>query len=396
MYTKPIPNLVSLLTGSAACLLVAPSALAGSTITGTTAGTPVTPSTVNVFLEPEDPVRFSVEVETDAPSELDVFLLNDLSGSFGDDLAHVRAAVPSIVSSLTGISDNVRFGLGSFVDKPMSSFGSASSGDYVYRTELALTSDATALQTAVNSMTTKGGADEPESQLEALFQVALRSKTELGFRDSAYKAVILQTDASYHKAGDGTRYGLVANDGDTDIEANEDYPFVEETRKALLNAGIVPIFAATSNVASIYQNLVNQLGFGEVVTLSSNSSNLVDAIEKGIKSTLSDVKLFVESDDYNYVREIASDVTGEKTGTDLDVSGGDRAKFDVTLRDLDSDGLGENDTLYLTAAGYGRTTVHVSVPGDRASVPEPSATLGLGAIALGGLARRRRRVKSSL
>jgi hypothetical protein len=361
-------------------------------ITGTTLGTPVTPSTVNVFLEPEDPLAFRVEVETKAPSELDVFLLNDLSGSFGDDLPNVMASVPGLVSGLSSISSSVRFGLGSFVDKPIAPFGGAP-GDYVYKTDLALSSDGSALQTAVNGLSIGWGSDEPESQLEALFQVALRSKSEIGFRDSAFKAVILQTDASYHKAGDGASVGLIPNNGDANIDANEDYPFVEQVRKALLDSGIVPIFAATTDVTSIYQDLVSQLGFGQVVTLSADSSNLVDAVQTGIKNALSDVKLFVESDDYNYVRQVSSDVSGEKAGTDLDVPAGDRAKFDVTLRDLAADGRGKDDTLYLTATGYGRTTVNVSVPSESVSVPEPGTILGLGLFALGGLATTRRQQK---
>ncbi|MEB3117169.1 MAG: PEP-CTERM sorting domain-containing protein [Limnothrix sp.] len=386
-------SLVSLLTGATVWTSLAPISLAGSMITGTTPGTPVTPSTVNVFLEPEDPLTFRVEVETKAPPELDVFLLNDLSGSFGDDLPNVRASVPGLLSGLSSISSSVRFGLGSFVDKPIAPFGWADTADYVYNTDLALGSDGSALQTAVNGLAIRFGSDEPESQLEALFQVALRSKSEIGFRDSAFKAVILQTDASYHKAGDGTSVGLIPNNGDANIDANEDYPFVEQVRKALLDSGIVPIFAATTNVTSIYQDLVSQLGFGQVVTLSADSSNLVDAVQTGIKNALSDVKLFVESDDYNYVRQIASDISGEKTGTDLDVPAGDRAKFDVTLRDLAADGRGKDDTLYLTATGYGRTTVNVSVPSESVSVPEPGTILGLGLFALGGLATTRRQQK---
>jgi Integrin beta chain VWA domain len=385
-------SLAPLLTGATIWASLAPSSLAGSMITGTTLGTPVTPSTVNVFLEPEDPLAFRVEVETKAPSELDVFLLNDLSGSFGDDLPNVMASVPGLVSGLSSISSSVRFGLGSFVDKPIAPFGGAP-GDYVYKTDLALSSDGSALQTAVNGLSIGWGSDEPESQLEALFQVALRSKSEIGFRDSAFKAVILQTDASYHKAGDGASVGLIPNNGDANIDANEDYPFVEQVRKALLDSGIVPIFAATTDVTSIYQDLVSQLGFGQVVTLSADSSNLVDAVQTGIKNALSDVKLFVESDDYNYVRQVSSDVSGEKAGTDLDVPAGDRAKFDVTLRDLAADGRGKDDTLYLTATGYGRTTVNVSVPSESVSVPEPGTILGLGLFALGGLATTRRQQK---
>lgn len=393
MY-RTYSNFVQVTTGAIAGLMIAPSAFAASLITGTAVGTPVTPSFVDVFLEPEDPVTFRVEVETDKPSELDVFLLNDLSGSFGDDLPNVRAAVPSLITGLAGISSNVRLGLGTFVDKPITPFGSL--GDYVYRTDLALTSNASELQTAVNGMSIRSGGDEPESQLEALFQVALRSKTsEIGFRNSAFKAVVLQTDATYHQAGDGAARGLTPNDGDTEIEATEDYPMVEQVRTALLDAGIVPIFAVTNGVTATYQNLVSQLGFGQVVTLSANSSNLVAAVERGIKNALRDVKLFVESDDYNYVRQIASDISGEKAGTDLAVPAGDRAKFDVTLRDLSADGRGGDDTLYLSATGYGRTTVRVRVP-KPVAVPEPSAVMSLGVLAFGGaaLSSRRRRLES--
>ncbi len=47
----------------------------------------------------------------------------------------------------------------------------------------------------------------------------------------------------------------------------------------------MPIFAVTADVAAFYDQLVLDLGFGSVVVLTSNSSNLVDAIIDGLETT---------------------------------------------------------------------------------------------------------------
>jgi len=444
------------------------SAQAGSFISGSSPGEFVTPSVVEAFLEPDDPVNFTVEVAVGNPRAIDLFLLNDLSASFDDDLPNVRTAAGQLVDVLETLAPEVRVGVGSFTDKPIYPFGGLyrhtdgllyAFDDYGYQTNLALTDDRAALQTAVDGLQTGWGLDAPESQLEALLQVAVRSRTELGFRQEAFKAVVLQTDACFHVAqgetafrlpdscyGGGDRLdpygigpdatpfgvldyerlalswvsGLTANNGDAVLDTQEDYPAIAMVRQTLLEAGIVPIFAVTSAVQSIYQGLVDILGFGQVVELSADSSNLVSAVQQGLRAALNDVKLFVEDDDYDYVRRVGSDLSGEKEGTDLGVASGDRARFEITLEDRSGDGLTGDDTLYLTATGYGRTTVNVTVPrpaptptpdpepepepeptpgtpptdpGDRVSVPEPSAVVGLGAIALllrGPLKRRSR------
>jgi hypothetical protein len=458
---------------TASSLLGGGSAQAGSFIAGSSPGEFVTPSRVEVFLEPDDPVHFTVEVAVGNPQAIDLFLLNDLSASFGDDLPNVRSAAGQLMDLLEALAPDVRMGVGSFTDKPVYPFGGLyrhtdgnlyAFDDYAYQTHLALTDDRAALQTAVDGLQTRWGLDAPESQLEALMQMAVRSRTELGFRPEAFKAVVLQTDACFHVAqgetafrlpdscyGGGDRLdpygigpdatpfgvldyerlalswvsGLTANNGDAVLDAQEDYPAIAMVRQTLLEAGIVPIFAVTNAVGSIYQGLVDILGFGQVVELSADSSNLVSAVQQGLQAALNDVKLFVEDDDYDYVRRVGSDLSGEKSGADLGVASGDRARFDITLEDRSGDGLTGDDTLYLTATGYGRTTVNVTVPrpapeptpeptpepepspgpavppaptpgidpDDRVSVPEPSAVVGLGFLALllrGPLKRRSR------
>ena len=65
----------------------------------------------------------------------------------------------------------------------------------------------------------------------------------------------------------------------------EDYPSIMQLRTALLAANIVPIFAVTADVRPFYESLVATFGFGSVVTLTSNSSNLVTAIIDGLETT---------------------------------------------------------------------------------------------------------------
>lgn len=221
---------------------------------------------------------------TSISADLDFMFLQDLSGSFSDDVATVRTLVPNITSALTSIAPNVRYGYASFVDKPISPFGSGS--DYVYRTDLALTTEAALVQNTLNGLSTLSGSDTPESQIEALMQIALR-QAEVGYRPGSLRVVLVMTDAEYHKAGDYT--GVPANDGDTILDGSppgtgEDYPTVALVRQTLTESGILPIFAVTSAQQTTYQNLVSQFGFGAVVNLAADSANIIAAIRNGLEA----------------------------------------------------------------------------------------------------------------
>jgi Ca2+-binding RTX toxin-like protein len=218
---------------------------------------------------------------------LDMYFLQDLSGSFSDDVATVRTIVPQVVQSIKDFQPDSLVGLGSFIDKPKSPFGAT--GDYVFQNHLNMTPDQAAFSTALNALVIGSGVDIPEAQLEALMQVALHND-DLGFRGDAVKTVVLMTDASYHRAGDGARAGITTpNNGDgvmngTPAGSGEDYPTVAMAAEALKAAGILPIFAVTRNAVSTYTDLVNQLGVGSVVQLSSDSANLVNVIKSGVSS----------------------------------------------------------------------------------------------------------------
>ncbi len=368
------------------------------------------PDQVDVQLVSGDDLTFDITVTVPESSELplDFVLLQDLSGSFGNDVSTLRTLVPDLVSSVLLVQPNTTFGVASFVDKPISHFGGlfvssvlsdtpdttfgetsfvdqpispvipisptppvipispvtpvtpippfGGSSDYVYQTDLALTTDTNLFQTTVNNLVTLSGGDAPESQLEALMQVALR-ETEVGYRPGSRRVVLLTTDNTYHIAGDGSAAGITTpNNGDNILDGSpagtgEDYPDINQVRSALISANIVPIFAVTSDQISTYQNLVDQLGFGVVEQLTSNSSNIVNAVTSGLNQAFQDIVMVAQSDDYSYVESI--------TPTSYsNVPGGESRTFTVTL-DTDTSPV-IPDTITLTALGFGDTEVNVS------------------------------------
>ncbi|GAB5376512.1 MAG: hypothetical protein AcusKO_29740 [Acuticoccus sp.] len=213
----------------------------------------------------------------------DLVLMQDLSGSFFDDLENVNAQFPEVMRTLQADYD-AAFGVASYVDKPFGSFGSGD--DYAYRTELAVTESRRAVVDALDNLEVLSGGDSPESQLEALLHLAKRADSgQIGFREGTQRLVVLTTDATYHQEGDFEFLDgkpVRNNDGDRTIET-EDYPSVEQVAEALRAANITPIFAVADFVLPDYEALVEMLGFGIAVELTTDSSNLAEAIVSGLE-----------------------------------------------------------------------------------------------------------------
>jgi VCBS repeat-containing protein len=215
---------------------------------------------------------------------LNVQFLQDLTGSFADDIANVRTLVPQIVTALQTVSGGAAFGVSTFRDKAYGSFGGA--GDWVYITALAVGATPSALTTAYTNFVASSGNDEPEAQIEALMQLGLRANGEVGFQSNSARFAVVFTDAHYHTAADGLAAGILTpNNGDIVLDGGgigENYPELAQVKAALEAANIIPIFAVTPGLETTYQGLATALGRGTVVTLTANSSNIVSAITTGL------------------------------------------------------------------------------------------------------------------
>jgi hypothetical protein len=226
--SRPLPSpmrlsallaVAALLTG----LLVASPVGAHDPIVG------VVPDTVDEALDPGQSIEVDKTVHTpEIPPTPDIFMLIDTTGSMGDDIATVQDTIEDLIAGVSagGLTDPA-FGVGIYEDFPFSPWGSAGAGDVAYDLVQAITTDTTAVITAVNSLAIGNGGDDPESLYEGLYQALTGAGRDLpepdgsapdgvtddlgeisagldaGFRTEAAKVIVVLGDAPSHDPGDG-------------------------------------------------------------------------------------------------------------------------------------------------------------------------------------------------
>jgi hypothetical protein len=176
-------------------------------------------------------------VQSTVATRTDLAVVVDTSGSFGNDIATFQTQAPSLLEELRNLGLDVAVSVADFQDFPVLPFGGT--GDVPYRrvaipdtdggsdpvpTPLQETSSGGAVESNVNDVTSAlaalaigNGGDFPESQLEALRQIATGAGNATytapgqggvqgaagvvtpGFRsNSAARFIVLWTDASHH------------------------------------------------------------------------------------------------------------------------------------------------------------------------------------------------------
>lgn len=157
-----------------------------------------------------------VDLATDASLQrADVFFLLDTTGSMKEEIEEIRHRLRDDIAPLIRETfPDVEFGVGTFSDFPFPEFYYGSLGDRPFVLELEMTADLGAVQASLDRIETTVGLDPPESQVEALYQVATGAglgryvQGSLGcssggfgapcFRDDAEPVVLLFTDAPFH------------------------------------------------------------------------------------------------------------------------------------------------------------------------------------------------------
>ena len=178
---------------------------------------------------PLDGGPIEVPLETEAQlGRADVVFLIDVTASMMDEIEEIRDSLrdrlaPAIESEIPDAS----FGVATFADFPVMPYGDPD--DHAFELALPMTPDLSRVQAAVNAIGLGSGRDEPESQVEALYQLAtgeglvpyidpsfgcpMGGRGYPCFRDDALPIVLLFTDAPFHNGPDGAnRYtsGLAA------------------------------------------------------------------------------------------------------------------------------------------------------------------------------------------
>jgi len=169
------------------------------------------------------PLDVALEVQAQI-GRADVLLLIDTTTSMDQEIDQIRARLRDrIVPAIAEAIPDSQLGVASFADFPVNPYGSVER-DTPFTLHLPMTSSMADVQAAVNSLSLSNGADQPESQIEALYQTA--TGAGLGgyvppsegcpmggtgypcFRRDALPVVLLFTDAPMHNGPSGRhRYG---------------------------------------------------------------------------------------------------------------------------------------------------------------------------------------------
>lgn len=285
------------------------------------------PVETTITLDRFNPVDLDITVlqnNENVTQPLDIYFLQDATASHENDFANFSTNFQQIINTLINYQSNgdVNAGLGIFRDKPLEPFGY--DDDFVFRNRYSIASmnnatNVTDLQNIIDSVVASGGGDLPEGTLEALFHAAISltpntpdsdSHSTGIFRDAALKVIVISTDADAHLPPDGINGNPTItspNNGNSTINAFEDYPTIAQLIDVLnLNDSdiandITPLFLVTENEQTFFENIVAQLGIGEVELLSGDSSNIATAIQEGIADIISDLRLEVLDDDFGLI-----------------------------------------------------------------------------------------------
>lgn len=246
-----------------------------------------------------------IEVPLDIEAELaraDVLFLVDTTASMGEEIDQIRAGLRDRIAP--GIADAIpdsALGVAHFEDFPEGMCGEG--GDIPFQLLTPITQDLNRAQAAVDALRLGNGLDRPESQVEALYQVATGAghgsyippsfgcpRGGIGypcFRPDALPIVLLFTDAPFHSGPGGSNPYLC-----TVIPPPHTY---EEARQALTALGIrvIGLYSGEGEGRGDLLAIARDTGAVEggsplVFDIGTSGRNLSDQVVAAIR-TLADV-----------------------------------------------------------------------------------------------------------
>lgn len=216
------------------------------------------------------PANCSAQAETCEMYFNSMVLVQDLSGSFGNDLGNLYTQMQALVDDPD--FQTRKLGLARLVDIPHGS--SAGSSDYDYQKDLNLTeigANKTLLTNRISGWATGYGGDGPESQLIAI----KKALTDFSPQSTTPLTIILSTDA-------------VAWEG---AQSWGTYPTLSEVANLLKakDARLIALVnndgneAGYPNTDTYYRTLLTTYGVkGAIVPITGTSSNFLTALKAGM------------------------------------------------------------------------------------------------------------------
>lgn len=164
------------------------------------------------------PISFSTRLQ-----RADIAFLIDVTASMGDEIDQIRDKLRDVIApAIEAEVPDIQFAVASFADFGIEPYGD--DGDDPFTLVLPMTRDLSAVQAAVNGLQLQSGHDEPEAQVEGLFQLATGAgigsfvQPSFGcarggfgypcYRQDTLPLVFFFTDAPFHNGPSGSNpYG---------------------------------------------------------------------------------------------------------------------------------------------------------------------------------------------
>ncbi|XP_036386420.1 integrin beta-7-like [Megalops cyprinoides] len=271
------------------------------------------PQNLHLKLRIGVPQTFEVMFKRAEGYPIDLYYLMDLSYSMKDDLEKIKNLGQEILSNLTRVTNSVRIGFGSFVDKeampyvsqvkaklanPCPSRLDTCQPAFSFKNVLPLTSDAAEFKDRVSNQKISGNLDSPEGGFDAMMQAAV-CQEYIGWNNDT-RILVYTSDDTFHMAGDGRLAGIYQpNDGKCHLNSEGyyeqgttyDYPSVGHLSKVLSANNIQLIFAVTERSIPSYQALSKLIPQSVVGVLKDDSSNVVQLISEAYGNLSSTILL---------------------------------------------------------------------------------------------------------
>jgi hypothetical protein len=239
----------------------------------------ISPATVEAIVFPGASVTVEKTVQTpEIPPKVDVCLLEDETGSFGDDIANLKnpTTIAAIFDGVRAGAPDSQFAVAGFRDYPTSPYGSP--GDWVYRLLSTMSPDFAAWSAGVNLLTAGGGADNPEAQYDAIVASVLGGfgYADCGWRDvdGVTRVLVVATDNAFHLPGTGKPH---VNDAASTV--------------AVLDTSDVVVVGLKAPGAGVELDYLAAQTGGSVQAISSDGANIAAAILAGLAAVEVDVTM---------------------------------------------------------------------------------------------------------
>ncbi|XP_078543618.1 integrin beta-7 [Lissotriton helveticus] len=321
--------------------------------------TQLAPQKIQLTLRPGERKSFTVRFKRAEGYPVDLYYLMDLSYSMKDDLEKVKRLGNDLLAALKNVTNSVKIGFGSFVDKTVLPFVSTKKSKllnpcpdrmeqcqppFSFKHVLALTDNATEFEIKVSEQNISGNLDSPEGGFDAIMQAAVCTD-QIGWRNVT-RLLVFTSDDTFHMAGDGKLGGIYfPSDGRCHLDKNGvyeksnffDYPSVGHVANILSTSNIQPIFAVTGSILSTYQELSQMIPKSVVGELKEDSSNVIQLISEAyndLSSTITLVHLQVPPEIQIVYSSHCNNgsVFGQTRGECSNVKINELVKFDVSVQ----------------------------------------------------------------